>query len=77
MRPARIRHKRPGARRSPPTILAEGASNDISSNHTSWRRAQAPRRRSGYGLVLFAAILVASIGCFNLVHGSRQNLAAA
>jgi hypothetical protein len=31
----------------------------------------------GYGLVLFAAILVAIISCFNLVDGSRQNLAAA
>ena len=26
----------------------------------------------GYGLVLFAAVLVAIIGCFNLVDGSRQ-----
>ena len=44
-------------------------------------QASGARRRhvegQGYGLVLFAAILVAIIGCSNLVDGSRQNLAAA
>lgn len=44
-------------------------------------QASGARRRhvegQGYGLVLFAAVLVAIIGCSNLVDGSRQDLAAA
>jgi hypothetical protein len=44
-------------------------------------QASGARRRhvegQGYGLVPFAAVLVAIIGCVSLVDGSRQNLAAA
>jgi len=42
------------------------ARNDVGNNRTS--QGQRAERR-GYGLVVFAAVMLIIIGCFNLIHG--------
>ena len=47
-----------------------GDHSDVGNNHAIQGSERTARRRPrGYGLVLFAAILLAVIGCFNLIYG--------
>ena len=41
---------------------------DVGNDRTSRRRAGGARR-AGYGLVLFASVLLVIVGCFNLIYG--------
>ena len=46
-----------------------GGNDDVGNNPASPGRGRAPCGRPGYGLVLFASVLLVIVGCFNLIYG--------